>query len=94
MRKIKYWIVVLLDKIDHVLDQIPRYIEGRWWRDGDWGCALGLSNRSFALDERWQTGYWKDGDEEVLVQGPSPKEGPDDGGSSSGLGGSSSAHHH
>jgi hypothetical protein len=93
MRKIKYLIVMLLEKLDHLLDQVPRYSEGRWWRDGDWGCALGLSNRSWALDERWQTGYWEDGDEEVQIQGPTSEERPDDGGAPPGLGRCTTPHY-
>lgn len=26
-----------------VLDAIPAYEEGRWWRYGDWGCRMRIS---------------------------------------------------
>lgn len=95
MKSIKYLAVVLLDRTDHLLDQIPRYSEGRWYRDGDWGCSLGLSDKSFELDERWQTGYWSiDDSEEVQIQGPPSADGPDDGGTPSGMGCGSAPHYH
>jgi len=51
-------IVVALEKLCTLLDAVPRYNAGRWWRYGDWGCQLHLARRSAELDEQWRTGSW------------------------------------
>jgi len=30
------------ERLDELLDAVPRYEDGRWFRYGDWGCQLGL----------------------------------------------------
>jgi hypothetical protein len=37
---------------DELLDRVPAYEDGRWYRRGDWGCRLGL--------HRW---WWPETDE-------------------------------
>ena len=51
-------LVVVTERLCRILDAIPRYCEGRWYRHGDWGCQLGLAMLSYRLDERWGTGSW------------------------------------
>ena len=60
MRWIKYGIVYGLLVLCTLLDNIPRYEQGRWWRYGDWGCyPFRLASRSMQLEDRWHTGAWK-----------------------------------
>jgi hypothetical protein len=35
--------------LDELLDRIPSYEDGRWYRYGDWGCRLRL-DRIWACD--------------------------------------------
>ena len=60
MKWIKYAIVHGLVGLCTVLDNIPRYEQGRWWRYGDWGCyPFRLAYQSATLDSRWHTGAWE-----------------------------------
>lgn len=65
MKWIKHGIVHGLLTLCTVLDNIPRYEQGRWWRYGDWGCyPFKLAHRSVLLDDRWHTGcFWASTDE-------------------------------
>lgn len=56
-------IVVTLEAACGWLDNIPalyRY-DGRWYiGTGCWGCyVFKLSEKSIALDDRWETGVWR-----------------------------------
>jgi hypothetical protein len=39
----------LVEQLDVLLDKIPAYEDGRWYRYGDWGCRLQLGK--FWMDE-------------------------------------------
>jgi hypothetical protein len=47
---LKRWIVIGLERACSLLDRMP----------GQWGCRIGLSQWSADLDERWETGEWKE----------------------------------
>lgn len=59
MKPIRWFIVWSLENLCHLLDRIPTYEDGRWYRYGDWGCLLGLSRRSSDLNDRWGLNVWK-----------------------------------
>jgi hypothetical protein len=41
----------LIERLDTLLDAIPIYEDGRWWRYGDWGCRLQLHRLWWRMDE-------------------------------------------
>ena len=41
----------LIERLDTLLDAIPIYEDGRWWRYGDWGCRLQLHRLWWRLGE-------------------------------------------
>ena len=41
----------LIERLDTLLDAIPIYEDGRWWRYGDWGCRLQLHRLWWRVDE-------------------------------------------
>lgn len=60
----KRLIVDGLERLDGWLDQIPsvgRDENGRLriYRESQWGCRLRLAYFSDRLDQRWQTGVWR-----------------------------------
>lgn len=67
-RSVKRWIVDHLEKLCSALDCLPAiwYTRGFGWsfvlRDGQFGCLLGVSRWSVALDDRWHTGHWRSRD--------------------------------
>jgi hypothetical protein len=34
---------ILIERLDTLLDAVPTYEGGRWFRYGGWGCRMGLS---------------------------------------------------
>ncbi len=54
----KYLIVAGLERLCTLLDAIPAYEGGRWYRYVDWGCRLGIAAWSGRLEDRWETGAW------------------------------------
>lgn len=52
-------IVAGLETVCGLLDAVPTWEDGRWYRYGDWGCRVGLSAWADRLDRRWHTGVWK-----------------------------------
>lgn len=59
MFHVKRWVVEQIERTCAILDNIPRYEEGRWWRHGTWGCKWGLMEWADRLDQKWGTGVWK-----------------------------------
>ncbi len=53
-------LVWTLEWLCGVLDHIPAYEQGRWFRVSGYGYRIGLGKWSDRLDQRWHTGHWKE----------------------------------
>jgi hypothetical protein len=63
-KEIQRMLVEKLEDLCGFIDRnVPGYWDGKWHRGGQWGCSIGLAAWSVRLDDRWQTGYWKNGHE-------------------------------
>lgn len=53
MLLVKRFIVWAIEALDTLLDKVPTYEDGKFYRYGFWGCRLQLAGRAFHLEEKW-----------------------------------------